>query len=336
MHWFKLWKQHGRSVDENDPVRIQMKYSKKLFRKTIKSLSRAYDDQCIAEAANLAKIDRDRFWRTFKRMKGPVVTKVHAVKNANDQVVYDIESVLRVWRTHFSRLSSPRESPEFDSQHFDHVSTRVKDWYGEEGISDFLIDPFTYDEVSKCINRLHLRKAPGHDGITAEHLRHGGPYLCRFICALFNSMIRAEYIPSNLRKGIQVPLYKGKNTCPLDPDNYRGITLLSCFNKLFEMIICQRIEPWWENNRVISELQGACRRGSSCIHTALTLQETIASQLGGGGKVFVAFFDVSKAFDSVWVDGLFFSLSYAMWNSPRWVSFTCEIYRLFEFPNSRA
>ena len=213
-----------------------------------------------------------------------------------------------MWRSHFSKLSSPKESTEYDRQHFDHVTARVRDWYGEEGISEFLEVPFTFDEVHKCIDKLHLRKAQGHDGVTAEHLRHGGPFLCQFVCNLFNSMVRAEYIPSNFRKGIQVPLYKGKNTCPLDPDNYRGITLLSSFNKLFEMLIWQRIEPWWENNRVISELQGACRRGSSCIHTALTLQETIASQHEGGGMVFVAFFDVSKAFDSVWIDGLFFQL----------------------------
>ena len=94
----------------------------------------------------------------------------------------------------------------------------------------------------------------------------------------------------------------------MDPDNYRGITLLSSFNKLFEMVIWRRIEHWWENQRIISELQGACRKGSSCIHTALTLQETISSQCEGGRKVFVAFFDVSKAFDSVWIDGLFFQL----------------------------
>ena len=308
MRWFNLWKQQGRSMDENDPVRARMKSSKKLFRKTIKNMSHEYEDKCIAEATRYAEVDRDRFWRIFKRTKGSVATKVHAVKNANDQVVYDIEAILSVWRSHFSRLSSPRESPDYDNLHFEHVSARVKDWYQGEGISEFLEEPFTYDEVRKCINKLHLRKAPGHDGITAEHLRYGGPPLCRFICILFNSMIRAEYIPSNFRKGIQVPLYKGKNTCPLDPDNYRGITLLSSFNKLFEMIIWQRIEPWWENNRIISELQGACRKGSSCIHTALTLQETIASQLEGGGRVFVAFFDVSKAFDSVWVDGLFFQL----------------------------
>ena len=60
--------------------------------------------------------------------------------------------------------------------------------------------------------------------------------------------------------------------------------------------------------RVVSDLQGACRKGSSCIHTALTLQETISKERERNSKVFVAYYDVSKAFDSVWIDGLFFQL----------------------------
>ena len=83
--------------------------------------------------------------------------------------------------------------------------------------------------------------------------------------------IKIEYVPDCFRKGVQVPLYKGKGTCSLNPDNYRGITLLSNFNKLFEVLIWSRLERWWVDNRVISDLQGACRKGSSCIHTALTL-----------------------------------------------------------------
>ena len=269
---------------------------------------RMSDNQCISEAARLAEVDRDHFWRIFKRMKGTNTTKVYAVKDSDDRVVYDIDQILDVWRIHFSRLSSPRESADFDHAHYTYVSNRVSEWFNEDGISEFLSNPITGIEVSRCINKLHLKKAPGHDGISAEHLKYGGLSLCRRLVLLFNACIKAEYIPCNFRKGIQVPLYKGKNTCPLDPDNYRGITLLSSFNKLFEMIIWQRIEHWWENNRVISELQGACRKGSSCVHTALTLQETIASILEGGRKVFVAFFDVSKAFDSVWIDGLFYQL----------------------------
>ena len=117
-----------------------------------------------------------------------------------------------------------------------------------------------------------------------------------------------EYVPVNFRRGIQVPLFKGKNLCSTDTNNYRGITLLSTFNKIYEMLIWGRIETWWRENEVISRFQGACRKGQSCVHTSLLLQETVASALENNKKVFVSYFDVSKAFDTVWVNGLFYKL----------------------------
>ena len=59
---------------------------------------------------------------------------------------------------------------------------------------------------------------------------------------------------------------------------------------------------------MISPLQGACRPGMSCLHTALCLQDTIAVGLDSTKRVFVAYFDVSKAFDGVWIDGLFYQM----------------------------
>ena len=308
MYWFDQWKRNGRTLDDDNPIRVNMKSSKKNFHKTLRALSRKYDNDVIADAARYAELDRDKYWRMFKRMKGKPASKVHAVKNLQDEVVYDINPVLEVWRSHFSRLSTPRDSPYYDNAHFDNVTERVREWKEGNGTSEFLEVPFTVDEVIKTIYKMHLKKTPGHDQITAEHIRYGGMVLWRVLCNLFNICLRAEYVPVNFRRGVQVPLYKGKNTCPLNPDNYRGITLLSCFNKLFELLVWQRIKGWWKDNHIISELQGACRKGSSCVHTALTLQETIASQRGGGKKVFVAYYDVSKAFDSVLIDGLFFQL----------------------------
>ena len=40
----------------------------------------------------------------------------------------------------------------------------------------------------------------------------------------------------------------------------------------------------------------------------MVLQESIAVGLGTNRNVFVAYFDASKAFDSVWTDGLFYQL----------------------------
>ena len=125
------------------------------------------------------------------------------------------------------------------------------------------------------------------------------------LCNLFNAICESEYIPKCFKQGVQVPLYKGKDTCVLDPNNYCGITLLPTYNKLFEVLLWNRLKPWWQGERVISELQGACKGGASCVHTAFNLRETIATSLEAADNCFVAFFDVAKAFDTVWIDGLF-------------------------------
>ena len=125
-------------------------------------------------------------------------------------------------------------------------------------------------------------------------------------------------MPCNFRKGIQIPLYKGKNTCSLNPDNYTGITLLSTFNKLFEVVIWGRISGSWFGDRLVSDLQGAGRKGSSCIHTVLTLQETISKERERHRNIFVSYYDVSKAYDSVWVDGLFYQLHEMGINGSLW------------------
>ena len=64
---------------------------------------------------------------------------------------------------------------------------------------------------------------------------------------LFNAVIETEYIPENFRKGVQVPLYKGKNASTLDTNSYRGITLLNTLNKLFEVILWGRMQGWWND-----------------------------------------------------------------------------------------
>ena len=54
---------------------------------------------------------------------------------------------------------------------------------------------------------------------------------------LFNLIKEKEYVPVNFRRGIEEPLFKGDNLCSADTYNYRGITLLSIFSNIYEMLI---------------------------------------------------------------------------------------------------
>ena len=88
-------------------------------------------------------------------------------------------------------------------------------------------------------------------------------------------------------------------------DNYRGISLLSVIAKLYEKLLLTRYQA---QKITINELEGACKRGCSNLHTAMMLQELIAYNKECKYVTYVSLLDTKKAFDTVWHPGLFLKL----------------------------
>ena len=269
-------------------------------------LSKQYENKEVIKAVRFAEFDRNRFWRLLQKCRKNVGYKSLAVKREDGIVVHEIKDVLEAWRKHFSVLWESKDSPAFDSDHFRDVTNFVQNYNRDTANDDtFLDNEFSRDKIRQAIKTLNVGRSPGYDCITAEHLVYACDDILDLLYFIFNAIRDLKYVPECFRVGVQVPLFKGKDLCNLDPNNYRGITLLSTFNKVFEILVWNRMKRWWMDERVISKLQGACKTGLSCIHTAFSLQEAIATSLEEGDKCVVAFYDVSKAFDAVWIDGLF-------------------------------
>ena len=305
---FKAWKDVGRPRDPSSTIFVQYKTSKKAFIKRLRQLGREYENEDILDTIRTSDVNRNRFWNKLKKARSDVSPDVFSIKDVNGKIHHDSHGVLKIWKEHFSKLGKPKDDPRYDSEHFDVVNEFIKSKACLHDSDLFLDVPFEETEIAYAISKLKLRKAPGPDNISAEHISNAGNRMVRTLVLLYNKMLEIEYVPKVLRRGIQIPLYKGKDLCNLEPNSYCGITLLSIFAKIFEMILWGRIEPWWVNEGVISRLQGACRKGHSCAHTALTLQEALATSMETNRNCFVSYFDVSKAFDSVWIEGLFYRL----------------------------
>ena len=304
----KRWKDAGRPRDVNNGVYIQYKRSKKEFAKSIKEISKTYENEQIAEITRSAEVDKFYFWKQIKRVRGDNNTSVLAIKDHKGIVKHDVHEVLNVWKTHFHKVGTPKNNVNYDDAHFKRVNDFVEAKLNEEGTDEFSQDPFTTAEVAKAINELNKGKAPGPDLVTTEHLVYGGITLVRCLTNIFNLMLIHEYIPIGFRRGTQIPLFKGKNACSLNPSNYRGITLLSVLNKTYKVLIWKRMEGWWARSGAICELQGAGKKGRSCLHSSLLLQETLATSMERSRKCFTVYFDVAKAYDTIWINGLFFQL----------------------------
>ena len=104
--------------------------------------------------------------------------------------------------------------------------------------------------------------------------------------------------PISWTTGIIVPIHKQGNLNNVD--NYRGITLLSIFSKVFTSIINKRLIFWSEAMNKINEAQGGFRQGYTRVDNMFVLQSVIQRYLNTyNGKIYTMFVDFSKAFDSV-------------------------------------
>ena len=91
-----------------------------------------------------------------------------------------------------------------------------------------------------------------------------------------------------------------------DPNNYRGITLLSCLGKYFTSILNSRLKK--VSNKIISNIQAGFREGFSTMDHVFTIVSIINLYQKMGIDLCVAFIDYAKAFDTIWRDGLWYKL----------------------------
>ena len=74
-----------------------------------------------------------------------------------------------------------------------------------------------------------------------------------YITIIVNYMFDNECYPDSWTKGVIVPIPKKGDLS--DVNNYRGITLISSFSKIFSLIVKNRLEKFAEENAILCEYQ---------------------------------------------------------------------------------
>ena len=169
-------------------------------------------------------------------------------------------------------------------------------------------DMISAGDVDKVIQKLKLRKAPGEDGISNEHIRYSGPKTVSCLVKLFNAVVAASW-----KRGLIVPLYKGAGKPKQSWNSYRPVALLSCFLKIFENIVLSRISQ----NCLLdisfpSKQQQGFQAELGCLTASFVLHETVYHNLELGSNTYVGFLDTSKAFDTVWRKVILYKLCKAV------------------------
>ena len=211
-------------TDKSDGIRIELTKVKKLYKQKIFSAQKEYDAKFHKELRGLKKSQPQAYWKVINSSNGMKENKI-PIEIGNLQ-------------EHFRNLSqTSKENTEYYGSQFGNIASSNK----------CLNRAIDIEEVFRQIKRLKNGKAHGEDMIINEFFKFSTKPLLSIIVKLFNVVLESGIVPMDWTIGLICPLYKKKGN-PSDPNNYRGITLLSCLGKLFTAVLNERLTSYLEDN----------------------------------------------------------------------------------------
>lgn len=250
-------------------------------------------------------------WSHFKRTRGKPNTEL-PILTVNGTDIADPFDKVCALNEHFSRVGDPSDG-NFDEKWTEHVESWVQscDDFSSLGLDDVhppgdTKSPEDADidetEVIAAMRRLKVRKACGPDLIHNAMLKNGGVFMTKSLTFLFQLSWRIGVLPRDWKHAniVAIP----KCVSPSDCGSFRPIALLSCVGKLMERVVGARIMYAADSGGWFSERQAGFRQRRSADDQLLLLKHAALEAFSKGQVCVVAFFDISKAYDRVWRDGL--------------------------------
>lgn len=157
--------------------------------------------------------------------------------------------------------------------------------------------PVTDGELIQHVSSLKTNSAPGFDGITVELIKNMHQYLLEPLKHVYNLIFKTGIVPSHFKKSIIIPIYKSGKKNKIS--NYRPISLISNFAKVFEKCLKNRLTNFFTKNGLLSKNQYGFTEGVGTADAMHSLLKEVTDNINENRRCIAVFLDLAKAFDTV-------------------------------------
>ena len=270
---------------------MENKQKYKQFRNRNLNEQRKAERNYYTEKFELNKNDLKKAWKIIKNMIGKEDNRYslnHIDFLINGQYISDSKTIANSFNNYFINIgSSLASSIKSENDPILYFQTNKKSIYIPE------IDKSEIEPIISSINN----SSAGYDELPASIMKQCiGSYIDPLIF-LINQSIAQGVFPAELKIARVIPLYKGENNQLIH--NYRPISVLSFFSKIFEKIIYKYVLDFFDDNNILYDHQFGFRKHHSTSHAVITLVERVTKALDTGKIIVGVFLDLKKAFDTV-------------------------------------
>lgn len=275
---------------QNHPENLNLKQEYDTYRKTltqvIKKTKIGYYKCLLEKHKNSSK----SIWSVVKKMSANnnENNNIDKIYNQANEIVQN-EEICNIFINYFSSVGKTLAEKIKNNNTFKSPS--------QENLNSIFLLPINENEIYNYIMKLKNKKAPGIDGIKSETLKQIAKHITKPMSYLLNKIFESGICPSAFKVSIVKPIYKKGDK--MYPENYRPISIITNFAKIFEMALKSRLTSFTKRFNILSDAQLGFREGKSTQDAIVILTEKIYKALDKAKPSLCIFVDLAKAFDTV-------------------------------------
>ena len=237
------------------------------------------------------KNNTKKLWKTINHLTKPPSPKQTFSSIINDdKILTDASDISNAFNKFFTSIASKLES-NLPAPHHDPIQYLQGDFP-----NDMPNPRITFNDICREIKSLK-NKACNINDFSPLVIKENSRILAIPLKFIFNQSLEHGVFPQKLKSAKVTPLYK--KGAKSDMNNYRPISLLNIFSKIFEKIIKHYLIKFMTDNNVLSPNQFGFQKGKSTEDALINFSTKLYNELNQSNSVLSIFVDFSKAFDTV-------------------------------------
>ena len=272
-HYFKLFKLGIISAEVN-----------RMYRNKLNNVIRYAMNKYYLEIFSKHKKDIKRTWKVIKTLlnKNSSSMKTKQIL-VNGETITDCGEIAEGFSNYFAGIADVLEGTIPQA----HVSSSNR--VPENIVSSLFLNPVTNSEIMQII--LSLKNTSGNvDEVPVRLIKQIGYLLAATLTRLINKSFVCGIFPDVLKVAKIIPIYKSSD--PQLVSNYRPISILPVFSKIFERCLAQRLLNFMQQFNLISPHQYGFLKGKSTSDAFLKLTEYIYKCLNEKQHCMSIFIDI--------------------------------------------
>ena len=218
-------------------------------------------------------------------------TSASAATISSTSVASDAKTAANIINAHFSKVGIDLAKKLKKSK------VNFRKFLGSKNKKNIYLTKIEAHETAEEIFNLVINKSVGHDRIPPKIVKWASDLFVPILTLVFNKCIEQGIYPNCLKIAKVSPIHKSDDKNCVD--NYRPISVLTQFNRVFERLISKRLASFFESCNIFSKCQFGFRKKHNTQQAILNLKEYITGNQENKEFTAILFLDLQKAFDTV-------------------------------------